>query len=202
MSDAFERTVRPMVRLVIDRLVGQSSGVGRWSLVVVWALVLGVAAALLLGVVRLGSPSVGSLPVEPAGAGTQVQIIATQLQLTDRAHEKPIDGLSTIDAATRDWIDDQVCRRWFWSAAERQARAWRMAQKPGLWNAWDTAFGSAPLNVAWTPLAGVPLTLLILALLAAPLALLLWWLPRVRKAYRRLYVSDHRIDRMRQGGAG
>jgi len=197
MAELFERLARPLIRAAVDRMVGEPSGAGRWTLVGVWAAVVVVVAVLLSGLVNFGGQTTGPLPVDPSGAGTQVQFIATQLQLTDRAHVKPIEGLSAVDAPTRAWIDREVCKKGFARRIEREVRAWRMDQNPTLCGAFDTLMGQAPLNVALGPWLGMTLAAIILLGLTLPLLALLLWLPRVRKAYRRLYVSDHRLDRLK-----
>jgi len=200
MGELVERYVRPVARSAVDWLVGGPRG---WSGSVVVGLygAIVVAAALYLGGVLppLGPRVSGPLPVTTGAApSSEVGELARRLRFesVDGAHDQPLADVSQADPATRAWLDAQVCAAWGYDHRQRQARAWRLEQNPGLCGPALTALGRAPLVIALGWIPGVALSVAILALLAAPMLLLLLWLRRVRAAYGRLYVSDHRRERL------
>jgi hypothetical protein len=200
VRDLVEAHVRPVLRDAVDRLVGDPRGTLLQILTGVWALIVLAAAMILLGVVALpGRQQTGPLPVA-VGATPSGQVLelarALRFEDAEAEHAASLGDLSTIEPATRAFLDQQVCKAGLSDARQRAARAWRVNQNPGLCAPVDAALARAPFNVALGPWLGVPLTLLLLALLIWPVLLVFQWLPRVRRAYQHLYTSRHRVDRL------
>ena len=94
------------------------------------------------------------------------------------------------DTPLRDWVDGNICR--LGGAQERGALAWHVGEGVGECGGWTRRAAQFPLSIllGWWP--GMILTpLIILALLAGLLRHSLR-LPSTRRAYRRLYGSEHK----------
>lgn len=204
MGDLIERYLRPAMRAVVDAVVGDPKGRIAAVAAAAYGLIALVLAAMLVGLIPVpGRQQVGPLPVAPGATPTgQILQLSRQLRFEDIEGEQgaPLGTLANIEPATRVWLDAQVCSARLTTARQRAARAWRLGQNPGLCSPVESAIGRAPLNVAFGPLAGTVLTLALIVVVLLPLVLLWRWLPRVRAAYRQLYVSRHRTDRLAGGG--
>lgn len=204
MGDLIERYIRPALRGLVDWLIGEPHGRVAAIAAAAYAALALLLAAMLVGLLPTpGRQQTGPLPVAPGAAPTgQILELSRQLRFEDPEgeHAAPLGDLRNMEPATRVWLDAQVCTAWPTMTRQREARAWRLTQNPGLCGPFETAFGRAPLNVALGPLFGTVLTLAAVMLLFLPLLLLWRWLPRVRAAYRQLYVSRHRTDRLAGGG--
>jgi len=205
VGDLIERYIRPALRGMVDWLIGEPHGRVAAAVAVVYAALVLALAAMLVGVLpTLGRQQVGPLPVAPGAAPTgQILELSRQLRFEDPEgeHTAPLGDLRNMEPTTRVWLDGQVCTAWPTTARQREARAWRLAQNPGLCGPFETAFGRAPLNVLAGPVLGTVLTIAAVMLLLLPLLLAWNWLPRVRAAYHQLYVSRHRTDRLAGGGS-
>lgn len=203
MRELIEKHIRPLLRAFVDGLVGDPRGVALQISTAVYALIVLVVALLLLGVLPIpGREQTGALPVIPGATPSgQVLELSRQLRLEDVEGEGAarLGDLSNLEPATRVWLDEQVCKASFSDRRQRQARAWRVEQNPGLCTGIDNAMARAPLIVANGPFLGGLLTAIVLGLLLAPVALVFLWLPGVRRAYHALYTSRHRIDRLGSG---
>lgn len=204
MGSLVEGYIRPALRGLVDWLIGEPNGRVVAGAAVIYAALVLALSALLVGVFpAFGRQQLGPLPVAPGAAPNgQIMELSRQLRFEDPEgeHAAPLGDLKNIEPATRVWLDAQVCTSWPTTAKQREARAWRLTQNPGLCGAFDTAFGRAPLNVAVGPLFGTVLSFAGLIALLLPLLLVWRWLPRVRRAYHQLYVSRHRTDRLAGGG--
>lgn len=203
MLELVERTVRPVLRGTVDRLVGDPRGLVLQSVTAVYALAIVALAVFLLGVAAMpGRQETGPLPVVagPTPSG-QVLELSRQLRFEDSEgdHAASLGDLQAIEPATRAWLDEQVCQAEMADARQRQARAWRVNQNPGLCSGTDAMAARAPLLVAFGPIGGGFLTVLLLVLLATPVVLVFLWLPGVARAYHALYTSRHRVDRLGDG---
>lgn len=204
MGELIERHLRPALRAWVDAVVGDPRGQVAAIGAVAYGIVALVLAAMLVGLLPVpGRQQVGPLPVAPGATPTgQILQLSRQLRFEDIEGEQgaPLGDLRNIEPATRVWLDAQVCTARLTTVRQRSARAWRLGQNPGLCSPLESAIGRAPLNVALGVLGGTVLTLALIVALLLPLVLAWRWLPRVRAAYRQLYVSRHRTDRLAGGG--
>lgn len=203
MLELVERTVRPVLRGTVDRLVGDPRGLVPQSVTAVYGLIVVAMAVFLLGIAaKPGRQETGPLPVvASATASGQVLELSRQLRFedSDGDHAASLGDLRAIEPATRTWLDQQVCKADMADARQRQARAWRVNQNRDLCSGTDAMAARAPLFVAVGPVGGGLLTLLLLVLLATPVVLVFLWLPGVARAYHALYTSRHRVDRLGEG---
>jgi len=201
VADFVAQYIRPPIRSLVDWLIGEPHGRVLAGAAFVYAVLVLTFAAMLAGVIpALGRQQVGPLPVAAGAAPTgQILELSRQLRFEDPEgeHAAPLGDLRNIEPPSRVWLDAQVCTAWPTTAKQREARAWRMSQNPGLCGPVETMLGRAPLNVMFGPLVGTVLTIGGVLILLLPLVLAWRWLPRVRRAYHQLYVSRHRADRLR-----
>ena len=96
------------------------------------------------------------------------------------------------DTALRSWVDGNICRLGGADGADRGALAWHVGQGVGECGDWTKRSSQFPLSIwmGWWP--GMILTPLIILLLVVFLALHSIRLPSTRRAYRRLYGSEHK----------
>lgn len=92
----------------------------------------------------------------------------------------------------REWIDSNVCRLGGAGAGERGALAWHVWQGVGECSAGTRLMAQLPLSILLSPWVGVILTPLILLWLAFRLLQHSLRMPATRRAYRRLYGSEHK----------
>lgn len=92
----------------------------------------------------------------------------------------------------RDWLDSNVCRMGGADGADRAALAWHVGRGIGECGSWSRMTASFPLSIWLGPILGMILTpLLLIALLFFAVRHSLR-LPSTRRAYRRLYGSEHK----------
>jgi len=96
------------------------------------------------------------------------------------------------DTPLRSWIDSKICRLGGADGSDRDALAWHVGQgigECGGWTGWAARF---PLSIwfGWWP--GMILTPLLIIALIFFLARHSLRLPSTRRAYRRLYGSEHK----------
>lgn len=96
------------------------------------------------------------------------------------------------DTPLRDWIDRSVCRLGGADSNERGALAWHVGQGIGECGGWSRTAAQFPLSILLGPIIGLILTPLIILALIFFLARHSLRLPATRRAYRRLYGSDHK----------
>lgn len=96
------------------------------------------------------------------------------------------------DTPLRDWIDGRVCRLGGASAGDRGALAWHVGRGIGECGGWSRAAAQFPLSILLGPILGIILTPLILLALIFFAARHSLRLPATRRAYRRLYGSEHK----------
>jgi hypothetical protein len=92
----------------------------------------------------------------------------------------------------RDWIDTNVCGLSGASGEDRGALAWHVEQGIGECGAWSKTVARLPLAIWWGPVLGIILTPIILFGLLFLLIRHSLRLPSTRRAYRRLYGSEHK----------
>lgn len=96
------------------------------------------------------------------------------------------------DTALRRWVDGNVCRLGGVEGADRGALAWHVGQGVGECGAVATRAAGLPLSIWlgwWVGLLVTPLLLLALVYFLAKHTIRL---PATRRAYRRLYGSEHK----------
>jgi hypothetical protein len=92
----------------------------------------------------------------------------------------------------RDWIDSRICRMSGADSDDRGALAWHVGQGIGECGGWSRTAAQFPLSIMLGPILGIILTPLILLLLIFFAARHSLRLPATRRAYRRLYGSEHK----------
>lgn len=95
-------------------------------------------------------------------------------------------------SALRDWSDDHICGLNGAAGADRGALAWHVQQGIGECGGWSRSVARLPLAIWWGPVLGVLFTPLILLALLYFLVRHTVRLPSTRRAYRRLYGSEHK----------
>jgi hypothetical protein len=92
----------------------------------------------------------------------------------------------------RSWVDGNICRLGGAEGEDRGALAWHVGQGVGECGGWTRRAASFPLSIGlgWWP--GMILTPLIILALLFALARHSLRLPSTRRAYRRLYGSEHK----------
>ncbi|CAN5331625.1 hypothetical protein BH10PSE1_BH10PSE1_19150 [soil metagenome] len=110
------------------------------------------------------------------------------------------DGLFEI-GAVRTWLDENVCaasaRR---SHDERLALVYYIRNEADLCAGFGKAMILAPMAPTLTPIGSAILSFALLAVFAFGVWRGARFLRRVRRAYRRLYVSEHRADHLEADG--
>jgi hypothetical protein len=96
------------------------------------------------------------------------------------------------DTPLRSWVDGNICRLGGAQSEDRGALAWHVGQGAGECGGWTRRAASFPLSIGlgWWP--GMILTPLIILALLFALARHSLRLPSTRRAYRRLYGSEHK----------
>jgi len=92
----------------------------------------------------------------------------------------------------RAWVDSNICRLGGADGADRDALAWHVGQGIGECGGWTRRAAQFPLSIwfGWWP--GMILTPLLILALTFLLARHTLRLPATRRAYRRLYGSEHK----------
>ena len=96
------------------------------------------------------------------------------------------------DSPLRSWVDANVCRMGGVDGADRGALAWHVQQGIGECGGWERAAARLPLTIWAGPIIGMLLTPLLLLWLLYLLIRHTLRLPATRRAYRRLYGSEHK----------
>lgn len=96
------------------------------------------------------------------------------------------------DTPLRDWIDSRICGLRGAESEDRAALAWHVQQGIGECGGWSRTVARLPITVWWGPILGIVLTPLILLGLLFLLARHTMRIPSTRRAYRRLYGSEHK----------
>jgi len=92
----------------------------------------------------------------------------------------------------RSWVDGNICRLGGASGQDRGALSWHVAQGIGECGGWTGRAAQFPLSVLFGWFLGALLTPLIILALIFFLARHTLRLPSTRRAYRRLYGSEHK----------
>ena len=96
------------------------------------------------------------------------------------------------DSPVRDWVDSNICRLGGAGAGDRGALAWHVWQGAGECGRGNKLIAQMPLSILLWPLLGAILTPLLLIWLGFRLVRHTLRLPATRRAYRRLYGSEHK----------
>lgn len=96
------------------------------------------------------------------------------------------------DTPVREWIDGKICRLGGAGAGDRGALAWHVWQGAGECGRGSRLVSQMPLSILLGPLLGMILTPILLLWLAYRLLRHTLRLPSTRRAYRRLYGSEHK----------
>ena len=96
------------------------------------------------------------------------------------------------DTPVREWIDGKICRLGGAGAGDRGALAWHVWQGAGECGRGSGLVSQMPLSILLGPLLGLILTPILLLWLAYRLLRHTLRLPSTRRAYRRLYGSEHK----------
>ena len=96
------------------------------------------------------------------------------------------------DTPLRDWIDSRICGLRGADGEDRAALAWHVQQGIGECGGWSRTVARLPITIWWGPILGMVLSPLILLGLLFLLARHTLRIPSTRRAYRRLYGSEHK----------
>lgn len=96
------------------------------------------------------------------------------------------------DSPVRSWVDSNICRLGGASGSDRGALAWHVWQGAGECSGGNRLIAQMPLSILLWPLLGALLTPLLLTWLGFKLVRHTLRLPATRRAYRRLYGSEHK----------
>lgn len=161
------------------------------------ALVLTLWLALALAVVGVvGSRTDGRGAIAVADGDTQQTAQwASALRLQRTEDGAVLSGMGRADAREQAWLNANICKGALASADERAARAWRIRNNERLCAPVQRRLAVMPLAIQFGPIVGLIVSVLLL--------LGSFWmgfqavnaLIRIGRAYRRLYASEHRVDR-------
>jgi len=96
------------------------------------------------------------------------------------------------DSPVRSWVDSNICRLGGAGAGDRGALAWHVGNGAGECSGGNKLVARMPLSILLWPLLGALLTPLLLIWLGYRLVRHTLRLPATRRAYRRLYGSEHK----------
>jgi len=96
------------------------------------------------------------------------------------------------DSPVRSWVDSNICRLGGAGSGDRGALAWHVWQGAGECGGGNRLIAQMPLSILLWPLLGALLTPLLLIWLGFKLVRHTLRLPATRRAYRRLYGSEHK----------
>ncbi|WP_166042315.1 hypothetical protein [Sphingosinicella sp. YJ22] len=96
------------------------------------------------------------------------------------------------DSPVRAWVDNNICRLGGAGAGDRGALAWHVSQGAGECSGGNKLVARMPLSILLWPWLGALLTPLLLLWLGYRLVRHTLRLPATRRAYRRLYGSEHK----------
>ncbi len=158
-----------------------------------WLLVvLGLAG--FLGGGRADGRGAIAIYAEP-GQAPQIEQWASALRMEDEDRSDTLAGLAHASDLEKAWLEKNFCQPNLKSSQERAARAWRIRNTSGLCGAVERRVAQAPLAISLGPVLGVGLSIVLGVALGAAALLGLLRLLRIGVAYRRLYASEHRVDR-------
>jgi hypothetical protein len=204
-------------RFIVDTLLMRADARPETAVAVGGGVVGLLLAAVLFGAFSSGGVQ-GPIDFERAapGRGADRSAPAAFLDVTDRPSPLALQPLLSAmntgrdfaaaddlfsDPEARTWLDHNLCavsaRR---TSEERQALVYYLRNEADLCTGVGKAMMLAPMAPALTPIGAAILSLAILG------AFTLWvwknalFLRRVRRAYRRLYVSEHRADHLEAEG--
>lgn len=204
-------------RWIVDSLLMRADARPETALAVGGGVVGLVLAAVLFGAFSGGGVQ-GPIEFERAtpGKGADRSAPAAFLDVTDRPSPLELQPLLSAMNTGRDfaapddlfkseeartWLDENVCavsaRR---TRDERRALVYYIRNEADLCTGIGRAMMLAPMAPALTPIGAAVLSLAILG------AFTIWvwknalFLRRTRRAYRRLYVSEHRADHLEAEG--
>jgi hypothetical protein len=127
-------------------------------------------------------------PGERAQLGRTEQLVS---YLRQGGAAPPALGLPD-DSPLRTLVDRNICRLGGVDGGDRGALAWHVQQGIGECGSWNRTVARLPLAIWWGPIAGIIVTPLVLLLLLFLLIRHSLRLPSTRRAYRRLYGSEHK----------
>lgn len=194
--NAFEQMIHAWARWGVDRFVASRSVAPALGLVGVLTALWLVLAAVLLGVVPLlGGAAPGPIPV-PATRGHSDQVVAWASELEAvRPSASDISNLANADAAGLAWLKSVMCDAPMRTQESRAARAWRVKANSELCPAPQRLVILAPLSIRFGAFGGGLLTLALVGGLGFAALRLVRIVVGARRFYRRLYVSDYKLER-------
>lgn len=204
-------------RFIVDTVLMRADARPETTVGVIGAVVSLILAALLFGAFSGGGVQ-GPIDFEratpPRGADRSTP--AAFLDVTDRPSPLALQPLLSAmntgrdfaaptdlfrDREVRTWLDHNVCavtaRR---SGEERQALVYYLRNEAELCTGVGKAMMLSPMAPALTPIGAAVLSLAVLGAFAIWAWKNALFLRRVRRAYRRLYVSEHRADHLEAEG--
>ncbi len=96
------------------------------------------------------------------------------------------------DSPVRSWVDSSICRLGGAGGGDRRALAWHVSNGAGECSGGNKMIARMPLSILLWPWLGALLTPLLLLWLGYRLVRHTMRLPATRRAYRRLYGSEHK----------
>ena len=204
-------------RFIVDTLLMRADARPETVLAVGGGVVGLVLAAALFGAFSSDGLQ-GPIDFERAapGRGADRSSPAAFLDVTDRPSPLALQPLLSAmntgrdfaapeglfeDEAARTWLDHNVCavsaRR---TSDERKALVYYLRNEADLCTGVGEAMMRAPMAPALTPIGAAILSLAILGAFTIWVWKKVFFLRRVRRAYRRLYVSEHRADHLEAEG--
>lgn len=212
-----ESGIRAARRWIVDSLLMRADARPETALAVGGGVVGLVLAAVLFGAFSGGGVQ-GPVSFERAtpGKGSDRSTPAAFLDVTDRPSPLELQPLlSAMNTGrefaapddlfkgeeARTWLDENVCavtaRR---TGEERQALVYYLRNEADLCTGVGKAMMLAPMAPALTPIGAAILSLAILGAFTVWVWKNVLFLRRTRRAYRRLYVSEHRADHLEAEG--
>lgn len=194
--NAFEQMIHAWARWGVDRFVASRSAAPMLGLAGGLAAAWLMLTAILLGVLPLlGGAAPGPIPV-PATHGRSDQIVAWASELEAlRPSASGLSNLANTDTAGLTWLKSVVCDAPMKTRESRAARAWRVEANSELCPAPQRLVILAPLSIQLGGLTGGLLTLALVSGLGFAALRLIRMVVGARRFYRRLYVSDYKLER-------
>lgn len=194
--NAFEQMIHAAVRWSVDSFVASRNPAPVLGLAGGLAAVWLVSAAVLLGIVPLfGGAAPGPISVSTTqGRSDQIVAWASELEST-RPSASRLSNLASADATGMAWLKSVVCDAPMKTRENRAARAWRVEANPELCPAPQRLALLAPLSIQFGLVGGIPLTLAVMGGLGFASLRFVRIVVGARRFYRRLYVSDYRLER-------
>lgn len=188
---------------VIDFVFARRPKTAIAGLTLILAGVWAALALLLLG--KLSNPELerpGLIDIAVNEQATpQVSQWTSILRREDDGQSTQLGGISQASPQDKAWLDVAVCRAGLKGSAQRGARAWRIRNNPELCTQQQQTMAVAPLNIKFGAFLGVILSVAIAGGCAYAFVKALLALARIGRAYRRLFASEYRVDRLRAAKA-